>query len=75
MESLMSLLQLKPPTLKALLADLGCEALNGNESEEEIEEMMTQRCGERDRIMDWLSELLQKDRELALKKNQVLISM
>ena len=69
----MSLLQLRPPTLKELLADLGCETLNGNESEEEIEEMMTQRCGERDRIMDWLSELLQKDRELVLKKNQVFI--
>ena len=68
----MSLLQLKPPTLKELLADLACEALNGNESDEEIEEMMTQRCGERDLIMDWLSELLVKDREQALKKNQVL---
>ena len=50
MESLMLLLQLKPPTLKELLADLGCETLNGNESEEEIEEMITLRKNEPKRL-------------------------
>ena len=67
----MLLLQLKPPTLKELLADLGCQALNGNESEEEIEEMMTQPCRERDLVMAWVAEWLEKDKGSTLKINQV----
>ena len=71
MESLMTLLRCKPQTLKALLTDLGCGAINGNESEEEIEEMMTQPCRERDLVMAWVADLLEKDKESTLKNNQV----
>ena len=43
MESLTSLLRSRPPTLKSLLADLGCgEEVICNVSEEEVEEMMAQ---------------------------------
>ena len=69
----MSLLLSKPPALKELLTDLGCEALNGNESEEEIEELITQPGRERDLVMDWMAGLLEKDRNATLRKNQVRI--
>lgn len=74
MESLLSLLRSNPPTLKALLTDLGCEAINGSESEEEVEELMTQPCRERDLVMGWLADLLEKDKGSTLKKNQVRVT-
>ena len=55
--------------------NLSCEAVNCIESEEEVEEMMTQPdkgYKERELVIGWIADRLEKQREATLKKNQVV---